>query len=142
MSTLNNDAKNLINGIYDRLEFYSLDGTCYKFLKDYPETSEIDIRCLHERIYNESLINNLNILRNDARPADVIESICPIIDNSEDQENIIYMDQTNLLVITDMCTVFRFYINYASNDSYDDMPELIDVDEDENAGADTPVENN
>ena len=134
MSTLNNDAKNLINGIYRRLEFYSLDGTCYKFLPDYPETSEIDIKCIHERIYNESLINNLNIPRNDARPPDVIESICPIIANSEDHENLFYTDQTNVLVITDMCTVFRFYINYVTDDdSDDDMPELID--ENENAGG-------
>ena len=141
MSTLNNDAKNLINGIYRRLEFYSLDGTCYKFLPDYPETSEIDINRLHERIYNESLINNLNVPRNDTRPPDVIESICPIIDNSEDHENLFYTDQTNILVITDMCTVFRFYINYVqADDSDDDMPELID--ENENSGADTPVENN
>ena len=141
MSTLNNDAKNLINGIYSRLEFYSLDGTCYRFLQDYPETSEIDINLLHERIYNESLINNLNIMRNDARPSDVIESICPIINNSEDHDNLFYTDQTNLLVITDMCTVFRFYINYVpDDDSDDDMPDLID--ENENAGADTPAENN
>ena len=44
-----------------------------------------------------------------------------------------------------MCTVFRFYINYvpdddSDDDSDDDMPELID--ENDNAGADTPVENN
>ena len=40
-----------------------------------------------------------------------------------------------------MCTVFRFYINYVhADDSDDDMPELID--ENENSGADTPVENN
>ena len=145
MSTLNNDAKNLINGIYSRLEFYSLDGTCYRFLPDYPETSEIDINSLHERIYNESQINNLNVPRNDTRPSDVIESICPIIANSEDNENLFYTDQTNILVITDMCTVFRFYINYvpdddSDDDSDDDMPELID--ENDNAGADTPVENN
>lgn len=140
MSTLNNDAKNLINGIYSRLEFYSLDGTCYRFLQDYPETSEIDINRLHERIYNDSLINNLNVPRNDTRPPDIIESICPIINNSDDNENLFYTDQTNILVITDMCTVFRFYINYVHDDSDDDMPELID--ENENSGADTPVENN
>ena len=134
MSSLNNDAKNLINGIYTRLEFYSLDGTCYRFLQNYPETSEIDIRSLHERIYNENVINNNQLPIDEARPAGVIESICPI-ENADNQSDLYYTDQTNLLVITEMCRVFRFYIHYApenDSDSEDDMPELIDENENEN----------
>jgi len=114
---LHNQTKNLIQSIYSKIEFFTLNGDIYKFIPNIGElTIHVNINTIGNLIYNDTQFNNDNNSNYESfRFSGTINYIAQAECAENTDSDKIYRETTTIFDMTDYCKAFKFYISEESN---------------------------